>query len=298
MTYTPKIAVVIVTYDSENHIDDLLDSLPAAMGRLVYSTVVVDNGSQDATLDQLGSVRLLGRRICQRRVPAGVNRGVRASNPADAILIVNPDAILDSGSIEQLHSVMRRTRGIGIVVPRLREPDGELFPSLRRAPTLLRGLGLSFVGRPAFVERIVTLADYDREQVVDWATGAVMLINAACYRDLGGFESYFLYSEETDFCLRASDSGWSTVYTPRAGATHVGGGCPASSARTRTMRIVNRVRLYRRRSGPIRGVRSTSRARSWRTPPRCFRKSGLSDDSRRSHCSVEATGEAFPRLIR
>ena len=37
-------------------------------------------------------------------------------------------------------------------------------------------------------------------------------------------ESYFLYSEETDFSLRAKDAGWATVYTPAAGAMHVGGG--------------------------------------------------------------------------
>ena len=65
-------------------------------------------------------------------------------------------------------------------------------------------------------------------------------------------ESYFLYSEETDFSLRAKDAGWATVYTPTAGAMHVGGGS-GESASTHTMKIVNRVRLYRRRRGTTPG---------------------------------------------
>lgn len=250
-----SIAVVIVTYNSADYIDQLLDSLPLATEGFTYSTVVVDNGSQDDTV-----VRVTRRSDCQLiesvndGFAAGVNRAVRASEPADAILIVNPDATLDAGSVVAMYSIFEKRSRVGIVVPRLREPNGELFPSLRRTPTLLRGIGLSFLGRPAFVEKIETTAYYDREQVVDWATGAVMLVNPSCYEELRGLdESYFLYSEETDFCLRAKDAGWNTIYTPQAGATHVGGGS-GRSARTRTMQIVNRVRLYRRRSGPIRSV--------------------------------------------
>ena len=63
-------------------------------------------------------------------------------------------------------------------------------------------------------------------------------------------ESYFLYSEETDLSLRAKDAGWATVYTPNAGAVHIGGGSGESST-THTMKMLNRIRLYRRRRGPI-----------------------------------------------
>ena len=84
---------------------------------------------------------------------------------------------------------------------------------------------------------------------LDWAVGAILLVGRQCYDALGGLdESYFLYSEETDFSLRARDVGWATVYTPAAGAVHVGGGS-GESATTHTMKIVNRVRLYRRRRG-------------------------------------------------
>ncbi len=56
---------------------------------------------------------------------------------------------------------------------------------------------------------------------MDWAVGAILLIDADCYRAVGGLdESYFLYSEETDFSLRAQDmAGRRSTPHERAGCT-------------------------------------------------------------------------------
>jgi len=113
--------------------------------------------------------------------------------------------------------------------------------------------GLSFTGWPRFTERIEDPREYNSEHDVDWAVGAILLIDSRCYQELGGMdESYFLYSEETDLSLRARDAGWSTRYTPDAGAVHIGGGSGESAA-THMMKILNRIRIYRRRTGPVRG---------------------------------------------
>jgi len=245
-------AAVVVTYNSERHIVELLDSLPLAFGDLTYSVVVVDNGSTDATLD------ILDRRSDCTVVrstndgyAAGINRAVRSSPDASTILILNPDARVDPDAVPRMLGVLRRS-GAGVVAPRVREEDGGLSPTLRRAPTLARVGGLSFTGLPAFAERIEDPREYEEEHEVDWAVGAILLVRQACYDALGGLdESYFLYSEETDFCLRARDAGWTTRYTPVAGAVHVGGGSGESVA-THTMKAVNRVRVYRRQAGTLR----------------------------------------------
>lgn len=243
------VAAVVVTYNSERHVAELLDSVPAAMGSLAYSVVVVDNGSTDNTLELLESRDdCVVVRSTNDGYAAGMNRGVRASPAASSVLILNPDAVLDPGSVPVMFAVLRKP-GTGIVAPRVREADGSLSPTLRRAPTLGRVGGLSFTGRPAFAERIEEAVAYETEHEVDWAVGAILLIDGRCYHSLGGMdESYFLYSEETDFSLRAKDAGWATVYTPDAGAMHVGGGS-GESATTHTMKILNRIRLYRRRRG-------------------------------------------------
>lgn len=244
-----EVAAVVVTYNSEDHIADLLDSVPAAMGEATYSLVVVDNGSSDGTVPLLESrTDCVVVRSSNEGYAAGMNRAVAASPPAQAILILNPDATLDAGMVSALLSTLARP-GVGIVAPRVREADGRLSPTLRRGPTMGRVGGLSFTGWPRFTERIEDAAEYEHEHEVDWAVGAILLVDANCYHQLGGMDvSYFLYSEETDLSLRAKDAGWSTVYSPAAGAMHIGGGS-GESARTHMMKQINRVRLYRRRTG-------------------------------------------------
>lgn len=246
------VAAVVVTYNSEQHVDQLLDSIPAAAGGLSYSVVVVDNGSVDGTLARLGQ-----RSDCvvipstNRGYAAGINTAVAGSPDAEAILILNPDATLDPESIPRMLEVLRKP-GNGIVAPRTREADGRLSPTLRRGPTMGRVGGLSFTGLPRFTERIEDPREYETEHEVEWAVGAILLVRDEVFRAMNGLdESYFLYSEETDLSLRAKDAGWATVYTPNAGAVHIGGGS-GESATTHTMKILNRVRLYRRRRGPIR----------------------------------------------
>lgn len=243
------VAVVVVTYNSAAHVAELLDSVPAAMGELTYAVVVVDNGSTDETLallDARPDCRVI--RSSNVGYAAGVNRGVAETGPARTYLILNPDASLDPGSVPAMFDVAGRPH-VGVVAPRVREADGTLSPTLRRRPSLARAGGLSFTGLAAFAERIEDPAEYEHEHAVDWAVGAILLIDAECYRAVGGLdESYFLYSEETDFSLRAHDLGWATVYTPESGGMHVGGGSGESST-THTMKIVNRIRIYRRRAG-------------------------------------------------
>lgn len=244
-------AAVIVTFNSEDHVAALLDSIPAAMGHLTYSVVVVDNGSVDRTVEVLEArTDCIVVRSHNNGYAAGINRAVQESPDSEAVLILNPDATLDALSVPAMMEVLRRP-GTGIVAPRVRESDGSLSPTLRRGPTMGRVGGLSFTGHPAFTERIEDPQEYQAEHEVEWAVGAILLVDTAVFRALQGLdESYFLYSEETDFSLRAKDAGSATVYTPAAGAMHVGGGS-GESATTHTMKILNRVRLYRRRRGTL-----------------------------------------------
>jgi GT2 family glycosyltransferase len=138
---------------------------------------------------------------------------------------------------------------VGVVAPAVLDPDGCVSPSIRRAPSLGRATGLGFTGWTALSEYVVEERAYRRTHPVEWALGAVLAIDRTCYQELGGWdETYFLYSEETDFCLRAWDAGWQVMFEPTSRIMHIGGGSGRSD-RTHVMQIVNRVRLYRRRHG-------------------------------------------------
>jgi N-acetylglucosaminyl-diphospho-decaprenol L-rhamnosyltransferase len=247
----PDLNVVIVSYNSKDVIGDLLDSLPAALDGLAAEVIVVDNGSVDGTAEfaeARGDCRVV--RSTNVGYAAGINLGVREGVAAEAILILNPDVVLLAGSVRPLLTTLEG-EDVGIAVPRVQSPFGELQFSLRRDPSLLRALGLTRTRISALSEYVSDPALYVDAQIVDWALGAVMLVSRKCYDALDGLdESYFLYSEETDLCMRARDIGLVTRYDPSSTAIHIGGHSGRNKS-TNAMQAVNRVRLYRRRHGIV-----------------------------------------------
>ena len=245
------VAVVIVSFNSAHVISALLDSLAAGLGSLRADVVVVDNGSTDescAVVSARSDCRLV--RASNHGYAAGVNRGVASASPARAILVLNPDTVVHPLAVPRMLDGLR-FRGTGIVVPRILDAHGAPSWSLRREPTIARALGLTRTGWGVLSEQVTDPDAYEGTTVVDWATGAALLMSRECYVTLGGWdESFFLYSEETDFCLRARDAGLRTRYVPEAAVSHIGGQS-GTSPETHSMQVLNRVRLYRRRHGRL-----------------------------------------------
>jgi GT2 family glycosyltransferase/glycosyltransferase involved in cell wall biosynthesis len=256
----PSVVLVVVTYHSAHLLTNLFASLPAAMAGVPdYHVVIVDNASRDDTL-------AVARRVApeatvlaletNRGYAAGVNAGVRAVGARDATFILNPDIRLAPGCGVALLQALQRT-GVGIAVPRILGEDGALQHSLRRSPSVLRAWGQALLGGtlaqriPLLCETVADAASYSRPVRTDWASGAAMAVSAACSRAVGDWnEAFFLYSEETDFCLRASDAGFTTMLEPGAEVVHVGGEME-SSPRLWAMEAWNRVRLYGSRHGTL-----------------------------------------------
>ena len=245
------LVVVIVTYNSAADLPQLLDSIPSAAPGLTPRVLVVDNGSSDDTLavararpgitvvESGGNVGFSG----------GINVGRRHAGSFDALAIVNPDSSLGPGCLRVLVDALS-DRSVGIAAPTIREVDGALFHSLRRAPTVLGALGESLLGahlpnRPAALTDTYRRAtDYDHEHDVAWVSGAMVVIAATCDAAVGDWdERYFLYSEETDYARRARARGFRIRFVPAAEVVHVGGGSGSSSALMALM-AVNRIREF------------------------------------------------------
>ena len=133
-------------------------------------------------------------------------------------------------------------------MPKILDADGEVFPSLRREPGVLRLLGDTLLGRhlPArsghLSEGVRSPSDYTSARPIHWATGAAMLVDRATWDAVGLWdERFFLYSEETDFFRRARDLGFTAWYEPSAVVSHRQGGSGASQGFVALL-MVNRVR--------------------------------------------------------
>lgn len=243
---TTAVGVVVVTYNSSEVVGDLLRSLPAALGELSAQVVIVDNGSVDTTVSVARAAGCQVVESTNEGYAAGINRGVRELGAGLPVLVLNPDVVLEPLAVPALLQRLAEPH-VGVVAPRILDGEGVLTPSLRREPTLLRAMGLGFTGWEALSEDMTDPRTYSRPAVAAWATGAVLLVRRECHEALGGWdESYFLFSEETDFSLRARDAGWVTVYEPTATAHHTGSHSGWND-RLYAMQILNRVRLYGRR---------------------------------------------------
>jgi GT2 family glycosyltransferase len=247
-----SLTVGILAYNSERTLPGLLDSLPAGLAGVAdWRLVIADGASTDATLE-----------VARRMAPAaaivelGANRGfaaaanaVIAADPStDAVLILSPTVRLSPGCIGPMLAALRRP-GVGIAVPRLFRGPGRPVPSLRRRPTLLRAWSESVLGGTlasriaALSELVAGPAGYTSQTRADWATGAVTLLSRECLRQVGPWdETFFLYSEETEFELRAADAGFRLQFVD-VDVTHLGG-----ESRVRpelwSLQCANRVRLY------------------------------------------------------
>ncbi|MEU0480881.1 glycosyltransferase [Streptosporangium sp. NPDC006013] len=257
----PRLAVVIVTYSSGQVVEGCLRSLDAALaGAGPARVVVVDNASADDTVERVREAAPEAEVIQTGRnagFAAGVNAGIAAADGCD-VLVLNPDIRLAPGSVLLLRQALA-VPGTGMAAPHLTAETGELHLSLRRRPTVLRALGEALLGGHRagrfhpLGELVVEPAAYDRPHTVDWVTGAAWMVSRACLDALGPLdERYFLYSEETEYMLRAGEAGFAVRYEPRAVAVHLGGE-QSTSSRLWALSAANRVRMHRERYGRPRG---------------------------------------------
>lgn len=257
------VLVAVVTYNSDAIIRRFLTSLSDAMAGIRSARVViVDNDSHDATVNVIRReapwVNLIS---LDRNVgyAAGLNIAMRNFRPRLGTLVLNPDAVLEPGAVKALVDAARDGSGVGIAVPRIVDETGRLKFSLRREPTILRALGEAILGGHR-AARFPLLGDMIRDPGfyvdgarADWATGAAMFLTRSAVDRVGLWdERYFLYSEETDYALRARDAGFSLVYVESAVAAHPGGSM-SKSPLLWSLVAVNRTKLYRKRHGPVRG---------------------------------------------
>lgn len=233
-------ALAVVSHESESDLRRNLAGQVAAAERLGIPLLIVDNGSEDGTLELLRSwggrapgleVAELGR---NRGYAAAVNRAFELAGGRD-VMLLNPDVELESEEpIRSLARHLAENPGAGLAAPRLVGPAGEIQPSARRLaslPAMLGSLGAArFVPplRRAY-ERYLAPSLTAEARAVGWAIGAAMLIRRRAYAEVGGFdEGFFLYMEDADFCRRLNRAGWSVDYVPSIRLRH--GYARASSA--------------------------------------------------------------------
>lgn len=245
-----NVDVVVVSFNSSKHIRACVEPL---VDQADVRVIVVDNGSQDATLQVVAELPV---EVVDLKLNCGFasacNHGWRSGN-APLVLFLNPDAVIDDASVHCLSQVLEQDARIGAVGPKLVAPDGSLqfsqrrFPRLRSAYAQAFFLHRCFPRSPWASEDVYDRALYDRSGSPECLEGACLLVRRSLLTRLGGFdERFFLYSEDIDLCLRLRALGVDVRYEPRAVCTHAGQG---SGTRSLPLLTESRIRYVQKHSG-------------------------------------------------
>ncbi len=217
------VSVIVVTLNALPYIEQCLESV---RGR---EAIVVDNGSADGTV-QLVRERFPDVRVVEqenRGLAAGWNRGMLEAS-GRYFLILNADAWLAEGALERLVAFADEHADAALVGPRLLYPDGRLQRSVRGFPTLWR-LATEYFFLRKLAPRSQLLNSFyangfrhDEPREVEFVMGSCMLVRRAAVDAVGLLdEDFFLFSEETDWCYRFWQAGWTVWFYPGAEAYHV-----------------------------------------------------------------------------
>ncbi len=266
-------------------LDSLLPEIEANPGT---TAIVVDNDSGDRSAEIIGSaIGNKGYDSWCSLVAAPKNGGFSYGNNLairiwreraaqagsdlgpfpDYVWLLNPDTVVLPGALSELIAFMEATPGAGIAGGRSSNMDGKVQPGGFRFHGFWSEVGAALrLGSPRrwglapvaafFARRKVGLSPSAEPVQVDWVSGSTFFVRRDVFERVGTFdEGYFLYWEETDFCWRAAQAGFSCWYVPASRIVHLGG--ESTGVRTQLERLPpywfeSRARFLRRRYGPVR----------------------------------------------
>ena len=224
----PAVSAVVVNYNARDYLLECVRSLRAEG---LDDVVVVDNDSADGSRAALAGADPEARIVASGAnlgYGTAANRGAAAAT-GRALLVCNSDVVVEPGAVKALLARLEGGRGVGLVGPRVENPDGSLYPSPRRFPDVAVAAGHAFLGlvapRNRFTRRYRMLDwDHATTRSVDWVSGACFLVRREAWDAVGGFdEAYFMYVEDVDLCWRTRQAGWDVVFEPAARVVHAQG---------------------------------------------------------------------------
>jgi len=223
------VSVVVVSWNTRGLLRNCLGSILSCAGGVPFEIIVIDNASSDGSADMVAAdfpTAKIIRNVRNRGFAAANNQGLRVAR-GRYVLLLNPDTLILNGAIAETVRFADAHPDAAVVGCHTLCGDGRLqyncflFPSLVNLFLSLTRLNRLYPRNRFFGRERMTWWDYDTPRIVDVVAGCFMLVRRRAIDDVGLMdESYFMYSEETDWCWRFRRNGWKTMYTPDATIVH------------------------------------------------------------------------------
>ncbi|MFZ4632262.1 MAG: glycosyltransferase family 2 protein [Patescibacteria group bacterium] len=222
------LSVIIVSWKVKDKLRNNLSALFKSQGDFKFEVFVVDNNSEDGSIEimktEFPQVRLIENKD-NRGFAAANNQAIRLSK-GDYILLLNPDMQVEADTLIKVLDWSKNNPQATVTGCKLVGTSGEIVKQVRRFPKLGDQLAVT-LKLPHFFPSIINKYlysdfDYSKEAKVDSIRGAFFLINFDAYKKISGEslplldERYFIWFEEVDFCRSIYKMGGEVWYTPSA----------------------------------------------------------------------------------
>ena len=225
------ISIVIVNWNSKKFLAKCLDFLKAnTNSKFDLEIIVVDNNSSDDSVSMIKE-RYKEVKLIENKENLGF---ARANNQAikratgDYILLLNPDTEIYPDSINTMAAFLEKNHRTAMVGPKIFNTDGTVqYECARHFPTPLSEFAVEttlykrFPKSRFFGSYLMTYWNHDNLRPVDCISGACMLIKTDVIREIQMFdESYFMYGEDVDLCMKIKRHGYDIWFLPEAKIIH------------------------------------------------------------------------------
>lgn len=251
------VTIIIVSYNTKNLTLQCIKSILEEGSRLKKEIIVVDNGSKDGSVEELRRIIKdikSNKGIRSQLIENKDNLGfAKANNQAikvargKYILLLNSDAKVKEGSIGKLVDFAEETSNVGVVGPRLLNPDGSIQPSAFRLPTIKRALKQYWFDQKGLLDKYSPITKHHSPVTVEAIVMAAFLITPSALRKVGLLnERYFMYYEDFDYCKRVLESGFNVWYLPTAEVVHYHGasGKALTDEKNQWRRLIPSSKIY------------------------------------------------------
>jgi GT2 family glycosyltransferase len=249
-----ELSIIIVNYNVKEFLQNLIHSLQKAVAQIDYEIIVVDNASDD------GSVEFIREKFPQIKLIANqTNLGFsKANNLALKLakgkfnLLINPDTIVSEDTISKMIEFFNSHQDAGVAGCKILNPDGTLqlacrrsFPGPWTSFCKVTGLSTLFPNSKLFAKYNLTYLDENSTYEVDAISGSFMMMRKEVFEKTGGFdEQFFMYGEDLDLCYRIQKNGYKVYYYPGTQIIHYKGESTKRSSLDETKYFYNAMHLF------------------------------------------------------
>lgn len=228
-----KLAVIIVNYNVKYFLEQCLNSVIKASENLAIETFVVDNNSQD------NSVEMVRRKFPTVKVIANKdNKGFSYANnqaikqsDADYVLLLNPDTVVEEDTFRKTIDFFDNTPDCGGLTVKMIDGKGNFLPESKRGlPTpevgfyKVFGLSSLFPKSKRFGKYHLGYLEENKTHPIDVLSGAYMMMRKSALDKVGLLdESFFMYGEDIDLSYRITLGGYKNYYFPETKIIHYKG---------------------------------------------------------------------------